>query len=155
MEVFVHTRGKDVELHEPDPSSTVKELAVQAGYADGHVFLEGKDEPLAPEATLEAAGLTDRANVHVGTCKKVAVSVRYNQQTRAYEVPSAATLESVYARAVSKGEGFGLGESDRAQYTLQLQGVSEQPDLSRHVGAFANDDCAADFDLVLQDRFQG
>lgn len=155
MEVFVHTRGKDVELYAPESAITVKEFAAQAGYPDGHVFLEGSAEPLAPESTLEDAGVGDRANIHVGSCKKVTVPVRYNQQTKSYEVPSAATLESVYARAVSKGDGFGLGESDAAQYTLQVQGTTEQPDLSRHAGGFANDDCAAAFDLVLQDRFQG
>ena len=155
MDVFVHTRGKDVELHKPEPTATVKELAEQLGHPDAHVFVEGKDEPVEPEATLADAGIGDRANVHVGACKKVTVSVRYNQQTKSYEVPPSATLESVYARATSTGQGFGLSDADRAQYTLQVQGANDQPDLSRHVGAFANDDCAAAFDLVMQDRFQG
>jgi hypothetical protein len=155
MEVFIHTRGKDVELQEPDSSETVRELAEQAGYPEAHVFLQGEEEALSPEATLADAGITERANVHVGPCKKVTVVVRSNQETKSYEVPPSATLQSVYARAVSKGEGFDLGEADRAQYTLQVQGANEQPDLSRHVGVFANDDCAAAFDLVLQDRFQG
>ena len=155
MEVFVHSRGRDVELHKPEPTTTVKELAEQFGHPDAHVFIEGEDEPANPDATLEDAGIGDRTNVHVGACKKVAVSVRYNQQTRTYEVPPSATLQSVYARVTSEGQGFGLSDTDRAQYTLQVQGANEQPDLSRHVGGFANDDCAAAFDLVMQDRFQG
>lgn len=155
MEVFVHTRGTDVEIQDPDPSTSVRDFAGLAGHPDAHVFLEGQEEALAPEASLADAGVGERSNVHVGTCKKVTVSVRYNQETKSYEVPSAATLESVYARAVSKGQGFGLGDSDQAQHTLQVQGATEQPDLSRHVGSFANDDCAAAFDLVMQDRFQG
>jgi hypothetical protein len=155
MEVFVHTRGKDVELHQPEPTAMVKELAEKVGHPDAHVFIEGAHEPVSPDTTLADAGISDRANVHVGVCKKVAVSVRYNQQTKNYEVPPSATLESIYARATSKGQGFGLSDADRTQYTLQIQGANDQPDLSRHVGAFANDNCAAAFDLVMQDRFQG
>jgi hypothetical protein len=70
-------------------------------------------------------------------------------------VPPAATLESIYARATSAGDGFGFSETDRAQYTLQIQGTADQPELSRHIGAFARDDCTVAFDLVMQDRFQG
>jgi hypothetical protein len=155
MEIFVHTRGKDVELQRPDPTATVKEFAESIGHPDAKVFLEGADEPAEPNVSLADAGIGDRANVHVGACMRVTVTVRYNQQTRTYEVPPAAALQSIYARASSQGEGFGLSEADRAQYTLQVQGANEQPDLSRHVGVFASDDCTAAFDLVLQDRFQG
>ena len=155
MEIFVHTRGKDVELQQPEPTATVKELAESVGHPDAHVFLEGEDEPARPDVSLADAGIGDRANVHIGPCTKVTVSVRYNQQTKTYEVPPAAALQSIYVRASSQGEGFGLSDADRAQYTLQVQGANEQPDLSRHVGVFANDDCTAAFDLVLQDRFQG
>lgn len=155
MEVFVHMRGKDVELHNPEPTTTAKELADEVGHPDAHVFLEGQDIAVKPDSTLADAGIGDRANVHVSVCKKITVSVRYNQQTKSYEVPPAATLESVYARAVSKGQGFDLSDADRSQHTLQVQGATDQPDLSRHVGEFANEDCAAAFDLVMQDRFQG
>jgi hypothetical protein len=155
MELFVHTRGKDVELHDADPSQTVQELAVQHGTERSSVWLEGADDPLEADVALQDAGVNDRANVHVGVCKQVTVGIRFNQRTITYEVPPAATLQSLYARATSAGEGFGFGDVDRAQYTLQIQGTTEQPDHSRHVGVFADDHCAATFDLVLQDRFQG
>lgn len=155
MEVFVHTRGKDVELYSPNPTTTARDFAEQVGHPDGHIFVEGQDTAVEPDSTLEDAGIPDRANIHVGACKKVIVSVRYNQQERSYEVPPAVPLESVYARAASTGQGFGLSDADRVQFTLQIQGAAEQPDLSRHVGAFANDNCTAAFDLVMQDRFQG
>jgi len=104
---------------------------------------------------LAAAGITNRSNVYVGICRKVEVSVRYQSETKQYEVPPSTTLQSVFDRAASDGEGFALSPADRAKYTLQVFGTSEQPDLSRHVGVFVNDSCVASFDLVLQDRFQG
>jgi hypothetical protein len=155
MEIFVHRRGQDVELHESEPETTIAQLIETLDAPEANVWLEEQENALPKEATLAGAGVFDRANVHVGTCKKVTVSVRFNAQTKTYEVPPAATLQSVYARATSAGEGFGFSEGDRAQYTLQMQGTTEQPELSRHVGAFAGDECTTAFDLVLQDRFQG
>jgi hypothetical protein len=155
VEVFVHSRGKDVELVEVQERTVVRELVEKVGVVDGEVWLEETDETVEIDVALIDAGITDRSNVHVGTCKKVTASVRYQTQTKGYEVPPATTLQSIFARATSDGEGFGLSEVDRAQYTLQVQGTNEQPDLSRHVGSFVDDHCSVTFDLVLQDRFQG
>jgi hypothetical protein len=155
MDVFVHSRGKDVELVELEERASVRELVEKVGVAEGEVWLEEQDEALEMDATLAEAGVTDRSNVQVGICKKVIVTVRYQTQTKDYEVPPATTLQSIFARAASAGEGFGLSEVDRTQYTLQVLGTTEQPELSRHVGSFVDDQCAASFDLVLQDRFQG
>lgn len=155
MELFIHRRGTDVELVEVEEEAVVRELVEKVGVANGEVWIEGSAEAVDLEATLAEAGLTDRSNVHIGTCKKVTVSVRYQTETKEYEVPPAATLQSVFARATSAGEGFGFSEIDRAQYTLQVQGTNEQPELSRHVGSFTDEHCAAAFDLVVQDRFQG
>jgi hypothetical protein len=155
MDVFVHSRGKDVELVEVEERTSVRGLVERAGVAEGEVWLEDEDEALEMDATLADAGVSDRSNVHVGICKKVIVTVRYQTQTKDYEVPPATTLQSIFARAASAGEGFDLSEVDRTQYTLQVLGTTEQPELSRHVGSFVDDQCAASFDLVLQDRFQG
>lgn len=155
MELFVHRRGKDVELHQVEPDTTVAAFIEQLEASGASMWLEDQEDELPQEQTLADAGVVNRANVHVGKCRKVAVSVRFNMEVKNYEVRPAATLRSVYHRATSKREGFDFSEHDKAEYTLQVQGTTEQPDLSRHVGVFANDDCAAAFDLVLQERFQG
>lgn len=155
MDVFVHGRGKDVELHDLEERASVRELVEKVGVAEGEVWLEDQDKVLEMDATLADAGVTERSNVHVGNCKKVIVTVRYQTQTKDYEVPPSTTLQSIFARAASTGKGFGLSEVDRTQYTLQVLGTTDQPELSRHVGSFVDDQCAASFDLVLQDRFQG
>jgi hypothetical protein len=155
MEVFVHSLGKDVELVEIEEHATLRKLAEQVAGPDGQVWLEGQTQSLKIDATATEAGVTDRAIVYIGTCGKVTVSVRYQTTTKVYEVPPATALQSVFARATSAGEGFGLSEVDRAQYTLQVRGTNVQPELARHVGVFVDDQCAAAFDLVLQDRFQG
>ncbi len=155
-EVFVHSNKlADVELRTLDDTATVSDLAA-AVEPGADVWLEGQDDPLDPAANLGDAGVTDRANVHVGTCKKVTATVRYNNDTRNVEMPPSATLQSLYARVTSSApQGFGLDEVAQAEHTLQIQGTTVQPDLSRPVGAFAGDDCTVSFDLVLQQRFQG
>jgi hypothetical protein len=155
MEVFVHRRGVDVELHEANPDITVAAFAEGVGLPGEEVWLEEADAPLAIEATLAAAGVNERANVHVGRCKKVQVSVRFEAPTKDYDVHPATTLHHIYDKATSKKEGFDFSPHDKSQYTLQVRGTTEQPDLSRHVGAFVNEQCEAAFDLVLQKRFQG
>jgi hypothetical protein len=155
MEVFVHRRGVDVELHEADPDLTVAAFAEGVGLPGEEVWLEEADAPLAIDATLAAAGVTERANVHVGRCKKVQVSVRFEAPTKDYHVHPATTLHHIYDKATSKKDGFDFSAHDKGQYTLQVRGTTEQPDLSRHVGVFVNEQCEAAFDLVLQKRFQG
>lgn len=155
MELFVHRRGKDVELHRVEAGTTVAAFIEELGSSGASMWLEDQEDELSGDLTLADAGVQDRANAHVGTCKKVEVSVRFNMQAKEYNVSSAATLRSVYDRATSKHEGFGFSEHDKAQYTLQVQGTTDQPELSRHVGVFADEHCKAAFDLVLQERFQG
>lgn len=155
MELFIHRRERDVELIQIPDDSTVGDMVNLLGAAESNAYLEGVPEPAQLSAPLAAAGITNRSNVYVGVCRKVDVSVRYQSETKQYEVPPSTTLQSVFDRAASDGEGFALSPADRAKYTLQVFGTSEQPDLSRHVGVFVNDSCMASFDLVLQDRFQG
>jgi hypothetical protein len=155
MEVFVQRRGVDVELHEAAPNISVAAFAEAVGLPGEEVWLEEADEPLATDVTLAAAGVTERANVHIGRCKKVQASVRFEAPTKEYDVHPAATLHRIYDKATSKREGFDFSAHDKGQYTLQVRGTTEQPDLSRHVGVFVDGECRAAFDLVLQKRFQG
>jgi hypothetical protein len=155
MEIFTHSPGKDVAVHDADPDDTVGELRGRIDATADIVLLEGEETPLTDGQSLTEAGIANLSNLYVGSCRRVGVSIRYQQETKEYEVPPSATLESLYARAVSAGQGFGLSESDQAQYTLQVRGGTLQPDLARHVGSFAGEDCTAAFDLVIQDRFQG
>ena len=155
-EIFVHAKSlPDVELRTLDDDATVDDLAssVEPG---AQVWVEDADEPLDGARRLNEAGVSDRANVHVGTCKKVTTTVHYNNDTREVETPPAAALQSIYDRVTGAApKGFGLDATARAEHTLQIKGTTTQPDLSRHVGAFAGDDCTVVFDLVLQQRFQG
>jgi hypothetical protein len=155
-EIFVHSKKlADVELRTLNENATVADLAasVEPG---AEVWLEEHDEPLDATALLADAGITERANVQVGTCKKVTATVRYNNETRVVEMPPSTTLQSLYDRVTAAApKGFGLDALARAEHTLQLQSTTTQPDLSRHVGAFVGDDCVVTFDLVMQQRFQG
>lgn len=155
-EVFVHSsKLQDVELRTLDDDATVADLA-EAVETGASVWLEDAEEPLEPSQRLDEAGVGNRSNVHVGTCKKVTASVRFNNETLEFQMPPSATLQSLYARATAaRPGGFSLDELARSEHTLQILGTSIQPDLSRPVGAFASNECTVAFDLVLQQRFQG
>jgi hypothetical protein len=155
MELFVHRHGGDVELHKVDAQTTVADFVTQLEMPDSEAWLEDQEEPLAAQDTLTAAGVRERAILHVGKCKRVKVSVRFEAPIKDYDVHSSATLHRVYHLATSKQHGFDFSEHDKGEYTLQVRGTTEQPDLSRHVGVFADEGCQAAFDLVLQKRFQG
>jgi hypothetical protein len=155
-ETFIHSnKFSDVELRTLNDDASVGDLAasVEPG---AELWLEGAEQALDPGLRLDVAGIGDRANVYVGICKRVTTTVHYNNQTRVIDTPPAATLQSIYDRVTSDApQGFGLDDLARAEHTLQIKGTTTQPDLSRHVGAFAGDDCTVAFDLVLQQRFQG
>jgi hypothetical protein len=156
MEVFVHKRNEEIRIVDVTATINVRELVEQVDGADGHVWLEEQDEEIDLEITLAEAEIGDRSHVHVGHCKRVNASVRYNGVAKELEVSPASTLQSLFDRAVSKGVGFDLSESDRAEYTLQLSGTTEQPSLDEHVGRFVDDNCSVRFDLAKQSpNYQG
>jgi hypothetical protein len=156
MEVFVHKRNEEIRIVDVTETINVRELVEQVDGADGHVWLEEQDEEIDLEITLAEAEIGDRSHVHVGHCKRVNASVRYNGVAKEFEVSPASTLQSLFDRAVSKGVGFDLSESDRAEYTLQLSGTTEQPSLDEHVGRFVDDNCSVRFDLAKQSpNYQG
>src|SRR5947209_5820088 len=64
--------------------------------ADGPaVFLEDQEEPLAPDALLEAAGIRSRGRVHIHRCRKVEVTVNYNVEHRSHPFSPARTVRAV------------------------------------------------------------
>lgn len=163
IELFLQGEGiHDVKLIRLPSNATVRDIADAARSAgalgsDGaaRVTIEDAEEELAAEASLSAAGIGHRSRIHVHRCRRVAVTVHFNGQTKALDVAPSATIERVHRRATGR-QGFKLGDTDAAEHLLQLCGSAERPDVETHVGTLATAPaCSACFDLVPKQRVEG
>lgn len=153
MQIYVHRPRQETVFFEAANDAAVQELLDEHG--GGQAWLENQEEPLAPEATLREVGVSDRAHVHVGSCKRVHVRVRYaGKAPIEHDFPPATTIEHVFQWATGK-HGFELTETERAKHTLGICDTSTEADRSDHVGTFADEECRVCFDLAPKERFEG
>ncbi|MCL4239727.1 MAG: hypothetical protein KJ048_00090 [Dehalococcoidia bacterium] len=119
------------------------------------VSIEDADEPLAPNARLDAVGIVHRGRVHVHRCRRVAVSVNFNGDTTGEDFPPSATVGRVKKWAVSK-KAFNLQSVDATEHVLQMCNSSTRPDEDVHIGTLVTaPDCRLCFDLVAKQRVEG
>ena len=154
MEVFVHRDGtSDIQLHQASPADTVGSLARHYGNEQAHVWAQTSAEPLPAQRLLTEIGIDERDHLHVGTCVRIAVTVRYGGDSKSKDVPPAKTIESVFEWATGP-EGFNLTPDQKAKHALGICGTVIEPDRGTHVGSIATD-CALCLDLAPKERFQG
>lgn len=137
MELFIHA-GKDTPLKriEVDGQTQVGDLVTEHGSAEGALWLEGADAPLAENATLEAAGVPDGARVYAGRCKKIEATVTFSDEpAETHEVSPSSTVGSLLEWAVGP-KGFDLPADERKKHTLAVCDTEEQAEKSAHVGEF-------------------
>ncbi len=156
MEIYLHSRQDGaLKLVEAEPTWTVEEFLARSGAPEGaDAWLEDGDASLERTSTLADVGVRERAHLHLSTCRKVAVSVRYGGDTKSREFPPGATIASVFAWATGP-KGFDLTPTERAKHTLALCDGNTELDRSAHIGSFADDDCSACLDLAPKERFEG
>lgn len=154
MEIYLHTKGSQPILIAVEPDTTLAELVNRSGVADGRAWLEDADDEFEASASVASAGLNNRAHVHVGVCRRIAVSVEQGGNTLAHDFPPGATIAAAFAWAVGP-HGFNLSAAERAKHTLILCGTNDEPDRSTHVGSLAGDDCSVCLSLVPKERFEG
>jgi hypothetical protein len=163
IELFLQGQGiPQITLVRVPRDGTVQDILAAAaahGFAaDGEaptVLLEEAEEPLAPDATLEQAGVTHRGRVHVHRCRRVGVTVNFNADQKAEGFPPSATVGRVRKWAVGK-HGFDLKGVDATEHLLQLCGSSDRPDEDVHIGALVTAPaCGLCFDLVAKQRVEG
>ncbi len=167
MQIFLQVEGvREIRVLELPSSATVRDLMKAAAdqglpAAGGEaveapaVFIEDAEDPLAPSATLDAAGLRHGASVHVSRCKKVLVTVHFNGKERSESFGPGAPMHRVKRWAVGK-KGFDLPELDAAEHVLQITGAQDRPDDDIHIGTLVHGrHCAVDFDLVPKVRVEG
>lgn len=163
IELFVQGEGiPEITLMRVPADGTVRDVlaavAAHGRQADdsggvAEVFVEEAEEPLAPDVALAAAGIGHRGRVHVHRCRRVAVTVNFNQKDANHPFPPSATVRRVKAWAVEK---FKLNEVDAAEHVLQRCGSAERPDEDVHIGSLVQTpNCAVCFDLVPKQRVEG
>jgi hypothetical protein len=163
IELFLQGEGiADITLVRVPRDGTARDIIEAAkshGLAtpDGEalVLVEDAEEPLAPDARLEAAGIGHRGRVHVHRCRRVAVTVNFNADTQAEEFPPSATVGRVKKWAVGK-KAFDLQGVDATEHVLQVCNSSTRPDEDVHIGTLvAVPGCGLCFDLVAKQRVEG
>ena len=154
LQVFVHGRRNALDIISVDPGTSVRNLAVDCGGTVADVWLENADEPLAPDLTLEVAGVEDRCHIHVSDCREVVVHVRYNGEVKPFKSSPAATADHLLQRAAGD-EGFGLTEDQRASHMLVLARADDGLDRDAHIGSVVVEDCVVSLDLSPKHRYQG
>lgn len=163
-ELFVQGEGiRDIALVRVSEGGTVRDV-VEAARAQGlraedgetpSVTVEDDDAELDLDASLSAAGITDRGRVHVHRCKRVAVTVNFNARQKTDDFPPSTTVKRLKKWADSK-KGFDLRGADATEHLLQVCGSDERPNEDTHIGTLVEvPDCSLCFDLVPKSRVEG
>lgn len=164
IELFLQGEGiPDITLVRVPRDGTARDI-IQAARAHGLsapdgaealVLVEDGEEPLAPEVTLEAAGVGHRGRVHVHRCRQVAVTVNFNADQKTESFPPSTTVGRVKKWAVGK-RGFDLQGVDATEHLLQVCSSTVRPDEDVHIGTLVQvPNCGLCFDLVAKQRVEG
>ena len=109
IQLFLQFEGsRGVELIQLDSEASVAdvlEAAVKLGFpekhrADAHVFGSDDETPLKPDVALSKQGICDKHRVHVHRCRKVEVTLHFNELTEVMQFPTANTVDHVKKRFV-------------------------------------------------------
>lgn len=161
IEVFLQGPGLAITLVKLPADGKISDLIAQAsekGLKIGaeeklDVWLENAEEPLKSGSSLAEAGIKSRSRVHVHTCRRIHVTVNFNNQSHQHPFSPSSTIGDVKEWAAKK---FNLGEVDASEYVLQVCGTTTRPKEETQVGVFAEPgQCTACFDLIPEQRVEG
>jgi hypothetical protein len=161
IQLFLQFEGhRGIELVRVEDTATVRELlaaALRAGLPEDRtegasVFAHESDLPLNPDATLKDAGVHDKHRVHVHRCKKVEVTLHFNEVKEKLHFPPSATVERVKKEFVKR---IHMSPVDATEHVLQLCGSTDRPEPDTHIGSLVCGCCALCFDLVPVKRIEG
>ena len=152
MELFVHTTS-GIAVADIAEGTKASELVEQVGAPAGaSVWVQDAEKPLTSTAIVtEAVG--PRGHVHITTCKKVTVRVRFGGDDETRSFPPSATVQAVFQWA-SGPKGFNLPAQQKASHDVGVCDTGVLLDRNTHVGSVATE-CSVCLDLAPRDRFQG
>jgi hypothetical protein len=161
IHLFLQFQGdRRIELIQVDENAPVRDIiaaAIRAGFPedgsnDAVVFGHDRDEPYDLMATLTTAGIRHKDRVHVHRCRKIEVTVQFNDRIEKHPYPPAATVEQVKRDAVKK---FQMSAVDATEHVLQICGTTDRPEPDVHIGALVSGNCTLCFNLVPIKRIEG
>lgn len=139
------------------PQSTVAEfrqrLLEAEIFAGPEVMLfRDEQEESIPDAELLDLTKPDHG-LHVARCRRVAVTVHYNQKSHEFKLPPSARVRRVRRLAI---EAFKIPAADAAPLVLQVTGTTEPLDPDTKIGSLVGrGTCSVALDLVPDSRIQG
>jgi len=174
FELYIHSQGARPKIavarpHEVLGDVLVREGIIKQGQDDVLIFAgeweeaiseadeiedgEDKHNPVDVLLTVEVLELHRHRHVHVHKCKRVALEVNFNGQTKRHRFSPATTIGVVTKWSRKK---FKLDGAAGAEYVLRLCSTDKQPRPGEHLGELvAPPTCAICFDLVKEITPQG
>ncbi len=159
IELFFQSEGNpEIQLLRVPSDCTVRELIAQAkvqvsGGEAPFLMIEDGEEPLPPEAMLQDAGIGHRHRVHCHRCRRIEVTINFNNQSKKHAFSPATTIGKIKQWADKE---FHLKGADATEHALQLCGTTTRPNEDLHLGSLVRSPhCQVCFDLVPKKRVEG
>lgn len=155
---FEGSRGIElVELDGDAPGREILAAAVRLGFAEthleeAHIFGPEGDAPLKLDVPLSKQGIRDKHRVHVHRCKKIEVTLHFNELTEVMQFPPANTVDHVKKRFV---HAIHMSPVDATEHVLQLCGSEDRPEPDTQIGTLVSGCCSLCFNLVPIKRIEG
>ncbi|HEY8949464.1 MAG TPA: hypothetical protein VIM56_11315 [Rhizomicrobium sp.] len=158
--VFIQTHGRpdivEAELAVAATLGELHDLLATSGIAvdaETVIFIDEAEEHLSGERHHPVHGLKHGSRIHVGRCKRIAVTVHFLHKTAEHHFPPGARVRAVKAWAVHK---FEMDPKDAAEHVLQLCKSTDRPSSDTPLHQLVHGhDCALCFDLVPEKRVEG
>lgn len=116
---------------------------------------DGEDahEPTDPSRLVGELGIRRGGHVHCHRCRRVAVTVHYQQHTARRRFSPAATVGTATSWAHHR---FKITDTDKVNFVLQVCDSDRRPRPDEHLGELVHaPDCKLCFDLVPEKKIEG
>lgn len=149
---FMHAEGSEELVQEEMPADVLVADLLDDGEA---LWIQGSETPLAADASLSQAGVTDGSQLHRGRCRQVKSQIVFNAERAIGEFAPATTIREVFDWAVGP-EGFKLPTGQYAKHELSLPGSDDPLDEELPIGSLVSSPrCIVELYLRPKDRPQG
>lgn len=161
ISLFLQFEGsRRIELIQVDSEATGREVidaAVRLGFQgkpgeDAHVFRPDDEEPLELDLPLSKQKIRDKHRVHVHRCRKVEVTLHFNDIEEHMSFPPATTVDHVKKRFV---KAIHMSPVDATEHVLQICGSTDRPAPDTQIGSLVTGCCTLCFGLVPIKRVEG
>lgn len=158
--VFVHVQDKAGVTELTIPATITAQEIVRSLDAAGIeidkeslVFVNDDDAPIDLDSKEQIKGLTPASHLIITHCKKVKVTVHFQDKTIEHAFAPGVRVRAVKKWAVEK---FNLNPTDAGEHVLQLCGSTNQPPTDTQLAKLTDGrTCAVCFDLVPEKRVEG